>query len=277
MAFMRNFEDRKAEIIRRSRQRIRRRKQLITWTASACVLCVLVGTWMVLPRYWPGTQENLAVTPESALDQLSAQPETALAEEESANAEAPQDVLSQEPTQDIIPGEASPEAPEAEAQEQDALYTGPIYVEEMGSFGSDYPGIYLEFSNLDLETMTADVFWRNETEQTAYYSAYFAVERLVGETWVYSAPEPVAFIDESYQLDPGGENHHTYKLTGFDLSQPGSYRICANFTLAADAVYTLWADFTLIGEEQNEEMDLDDTPWGLDPCGCIVEPLEPTQ
>jgi len=130
----------------------------------------------------------------------------------------------------------------------------------------------------DLDTMTADIFWRNETEQTAYYSAHFRVERLEGEEWVYCAPEPLPFTDEGYELAPREENHHTYNLDRFDLSQPGSYRIAADFTLAGDAVYTLWADFTLIGEERNEEMDMDPAGYSLDPCGCIVDgPLDPTE
>lgn len=274
MAFMRNFEERKAEIIRRSRQRIRRRKQGIAWAASMTLLCVLVlSTWLALPRYRQDVSD-IAAVPEAAAPEEQTESQWS---DVSCVPEAPvQDVPFMEPGEAEIPAEPLPEA--AEQDQTGEAYTGPVYVEELGSYGSDYPGVYLEFSNLDLDTMTADIFWRNETEQTAYYSAHFRVERLEGENWVYCAPEPLPFTDEGYELAPKGENHHTYNLDRFDLSQPGSYRIAADFTLAGDAVYTLWAGFTLIGEERNEEMDMDSAAWGLDPNGCIVDgPLDPAE
>ena len=274
MAFMRNFEDRKAEIIRRSRQRIRRRKQITAWAASTALLCVLVlGTWLALPRYRQDMSDVPAI-PEAAAPEEQTQQEWSDICPPCVPEQPTQDQLP-EPSEYAIPAEPVPEAAEQDSMEP---YTGPVYVEELGRYGSDYPGIYLEFSNLDLDTMTADIFWRNETEQTAYYSAHFRVERLVGEEWVYCAPEPLPFTDEGYELAPRGENHHTYNLDRFELSQPGSYRIAADFTLAGDAVYTLWAGFTLIGEERNEEMDMDPAGYGLDPCGCIVDgPLDPTE
>ena len=124
-----------------------------------------------------------------------------------------------------------------------------ITVGEVGDFGSDYPGVYLEFSNVDLEQRILMSFWRNETNVTAYITQWYDLQRLVDDQWVSCAAEKLAFDHTAYALSPHLSIWFMdYRIQDvyFDLSSPGTYRLLAQFRMEADETpYTAWAEFTL--------------------------------
>lgn len=124
-----------------------------------------------------------------------------------------------------------------------------LVVDGIGAFGSDYPGVYLEFSNIFLEEGYIQAFWRNETELPARIYEGYDLQYLDGDTWVSCKKEFPQFGEDVYALAPWPSHvdvDYSVSSEQFDLSRAGEYRLTGQFWVEGDdTLYTAWAWFTL--------------------------------
>jgi hypothetical protein len=129
-----------------------------------------------------------------------------------------------------------------------------LAVDALGEFGSDYPGIYLEFSNVFLEEGYIQAFWRNETELPARIYEGYDLQYLDGDNWVSCKKEYPQFGEDIYELAPWPSHVDVdYSISPelFDLSRAGEYRLTGQFWVeGGDVLYTAWAWFTLSMQKQ---------------------------
>ena len=87
--------------------------------------------------------------------------------------------------------------------------------------------VWLEITDVDLESGILSVTWHNETAQEAIYGAPNVIERQEDGKWVSCAVrDEIAFIAIAYVLPAKGSNKESYSLKDPYLAdQPGSYRI----------------------------------------------------
>lgn len=240
---MRNFEERKAEIFRRSEERIslrkRRQKQLLG--IGVPLVCAAVCLAVLLPRQADSASMDQLYTDEAAADAVPAE-EKMEATGAEAVAESGHDCTG---PCDCLQEDAYVE------WEPSAAKMAELQVDEVGKYGSEYEGVYLELSNVYLEEGRIEAFWRNQTEYAVYFGERYDIQRYVDGEWVSCATRLLDWPMEEYVLENGTQKDMVYdaNIEYFDLSEPGTYRIAAQFTVGADdRVCTLWAEFTLCEE-----------------------------
>ena len=129
-----------------------------------------------------------------------------------------------------------------------------LVVDALGEFGSDYPGVYLEFYDVFLEEGYMQAFWRNETEIPARIYEGYDLQYLDGDNWVSCKKEYPQFGEDIYELAPWPSHVDVdYSISPelFDLSRAGEYRLTGQFWVeGGDVLYTAWAWFTLSMQKQ---------------------------
>lgn len=209
---MKTFEQRKAEIRRRSEKRIRKRRRRINRLAGAalCLICVAVG----VVEFRPQTENNNA----SAKD---------------------------------IPygyaGGAANEACEPAGQEDNAPAEMPeMYHEECTSLETGQIG--LEITQIDTDEDTLTMALTNYSNRQITYSPWFDIEQQTENGWVSCAQEDMGWDYVLYILAPGDTATETYPMGSFDLSQPGTYRFVKDCNLYVEedsTPYRVVAEFTV--------------------------------
>lgn len=256
---MRNFEERKAEIFRRSQARIRLRKKRQKQLLGIGV--PLVCAVLCLTALWPKGSEDEAVE-ELYVQQTDAVPEDMPAQmqepayekgaEESAyECTGPCDCTTGAVCEDEIPS---------------ASEKRKVQVDEIGKCGSDLEGVYMELSDISLEEKRIDAFWRNHTGSTVFFGEVYDIRRYVDGQWISCATRLLDFPMPEYALEGSALKSMTYttNMEWFDLSEPGRYRITAEFAVDGDEeTYTLWAEFTLREEGESYEEETVQTCIGV--------------
>lgn len=130
-----------------------------------------------------------------------------------------------------------------------ALEEAPLALDQIGAFGSEYPGVYLELFDVFPDQEIIHAFWRNETALPARIYEGYDVQYLDGDTWVSCKKEFPQFGENIYALSPYPSHLDVdYPISSeqFDLSRAGEYRLTAQFWVEGDeTLYTAWAWFTL--------------------------------
>lgn len=96
-----------------------------------------------------------------------------------------------------------------------------------GGGAPDREDVWLEITDVDLESGILSVTWHNETAYEASYGASYVIERQEDGQWVSCAiRDEISVIAIAYVLEAGGSNEETYGLKDPYLAdQPGLYRI----------------------------------------------------
>lgn len=257
---MRNFEERKAEIFRRSEERVRvrkrRQKQLLgigipLVCAVLCLTVLLPGE----PEAEP-VEELYVQSTEAVTEDIQAEmQEPAYAEsvkEDPHDCTGPCDCTTGAISEDEIPSGSEKRK---------------VQVDEVGKYGSELENVYMELSNISLEEKRIDAFWRNHTGSTVFFGESYDIQRFTDGKWVSCATRLLDFPMPEYVLEGSSMLSITYttNMEWFDLSLPGVYRITAEFTVdGGEETYALWAEFTLREEEESYEEETVQT--------CIVLP-----
>lgn len=209
---MRNLEECRAEVFRRSEARIRARKRRNIAILTACVplvLCVALAWAAGLPGAERGAAEAI---PENAW--MPAAGGVAV---------------------DV--GQSSPPGSD------DMLY---------GNVGSKDPGVKLRVTKFDPENGgTLTVVWENRTEYEVTFGTVYKIQRWEEDRWVSCQRWPdLAFDAIGYLLMPGQTRTEQYRLAcTYDVSSPGTYRFeteCYVYTNPnAGAKCVLSVEFTI--------------------------------
>lgn len=201
---MRNFEERKAEVFRRSHERIRQRKkkrrQLLL--LGVPLVCAVLLVTVYLPWRMPSQANesgDAAPQMEMAVDQS--------AELETAEAKSTAEVFS-----------SADEIPAAEPTD----WTAPNM------------GLRLIVDEVDNTGEKLSVLWNNDTDWTVTYGPVFAIEQLTQDGWISCDQIDLGWDDVLYELQPRASDSQVYDLTRFAVSQPGTYRIVAKCCIYTD-------------------------------------------
>lgn len=190
---MKSFEQRKNEILSRSKARIAKRRRIYRLTGvAACFVCVaLVAAFRPQP-------ENLNMSASSAAY---------------GNADGITNEICETAGQENIPEEEKPE-----------LYRYEFTAKEAGS-------VELEITNIDTETDILTMTLSNYSGQKITYSPWFDIEQQTEEGWASCAETELGWDYVLYILEPGDTVTETYGMGNFDLSEPGTYRLVKDCNL----------------------------------------------
>lgn len=96
-----------------------------------------------------------------------------------------------------------------------------------GGGSQEQEEVWLEITDVDMESGILSVTWHNETLYEAIYGAPYVIERQENGQWVSCATsDEVSFIAIAYVLKAEGSNSETYSLKApYRADQPGLYRI----------------------------------------------------
>lgn len=255
---MRNFEERKKEVLHRSARRIQRRrklqKRLMGSGLSALCLALCLGVGLEQGLFLSRNQDtaaydvaydDAAVMNEVAVDMSAMDADDAMPAADKGLENTEENAQKSTLDPDGSGGCASDDADGYDVPTEVQVHR----VGEVGNHGSDYEGVYLELSHVDLEGGSIHAFWINYTEQTVSFGPAYDIQRYEAGRWVSCAIDPpLVWTEERYELEPNPSDfHRTCDLERFDLSQPGLYRITSICQVGSDDTpYTLWAEFELI-------------------------------
>lgn len=183
---MRTFEQRKAEIRRRSEKRIAKRRRNIKRLTGAALSLLCVITAVTL---WPKAQDEIAVN-ESAKNTASGIPE---------------EICEPAGGENFSAG-AMPET----------------YREEFTSLEAEEVGLKITQIDTDADMLT--VALSNYTDQYLTYGSGYDIERETEDGWVSCAVEEMGWDTALYILEPEDTVTQECWVGGFDLSEPGTYR-----------------------------------------------------
>ena len=216
---MRNLEECRAEVFRRSEARIRARKRRKIAILTACVplvLCVALVWAAGLPgktgERASGLTEEYA--PESAMGAVPAGTRPAMGAVDDAH--------------------------------------GQVFGAAAGKTETDFPGVEVRVTGFDPENGgTLTVVWENKTQYEVMYGAEYTVMRRGEDQWVSCQRRgDLAFEAIGYLLMPGQTKTEVYSLAyTYDASAPGVYRFESSCfvqnTPNESAKCTLSAEFTV--------------------------------
>ena len=217
---MRNLDECRAEVFRRSEARIRARNRRRNAVLAACVpvvLCVVIGLAVGLP-------ERAAEAPG-----------------EYGAVECATEVVMVMPVAGQIATDDKQNAPES-----------PLYGFLGGDIQTDFPGVEVRVVAYSPENGgTLTVVWENKTEYEVMYGAEYTVMRRGEDCWVSCQRRgDLAFEALGYLLMPGQTKTEVYSLAyTYDASAPGVYRFESSCfvqnTPNESAKCTLSAEFTV--------------------------------
>lgn len=117
------------------------------------------------------------------------------------------------------------------------LPTEPPYV-TLPANGTEAPavteaGATADCVSLDIQSIddVIRVQWQNNTDQTLIHSYAYDIEILRDNSWVSCADGTASWIDLAQEIAPGQTEDMTCDLQGFDLSQPGTYRLTVEYSI----------------------------------------------
>lgn len=190
---MKSFEQRKDEILSRSKARIAKRRRIYRLTgAAACFVCVAL---VAAIRPWP-EKDNMSANSAAYTDT------SGIANE-----------ICEAAGQESIPAEEKPE-----------LYRYEFTAKEAGT-------VDLRITNIDTETDTLTMALSNYSGQKITYSPWFDIEQQTEEGWASCAESDLSWDCVLYILEPGDTVTETYWMGNFDLSEPGTYRLVKDCNL----------------------------------------------
>lgn len=248
---MRNFDERKQEILRRAEERIRRRKkrrkQLLGIGIPLTGLIVCLA--LLLPA---GTAARKpAAFQEFAMDAAPTMPE--IPENTTA-------ANSQIVTEDLPAEAAAADAPmedhtHALAPADDGYPYEPMpvwHICGMGQSDTQYPGVFIVQAGTKMTEHPIEFVCRNQTEQMVAFEGYY-LQMQENDQWVNCELRSDFWSSEAFEVCPESQGVFTYFYLDqrwFHIPGPGRYRIVATFRVGDDSTqYTMWADFTLEEEE----------------------------
>lgn len=191
---MRNLDECKAEVFRRSEARLRARKRRNIAILTACVPVVLCIA-LVWAAGLPGKTGERA----SGLTEEYA-PESAMG---------------------AVPAGTRP------AMDADDGVVGQAYGVAVGKTKTDFPGVEVRVAGFDPKNGgTLTVVWENKTQYEVMYGAEYTVMRRGEDQWVSCQRRgDLAFEAIGYLLMPGQTKTEVYSLAyTYDASAPGVYR-----------------------------------------------------
>lgn len=191
---MRNLEECRAEVFRRSEARIRARKRRNIAILTACVplvLCVALVWAAGLPGKTGERASGLTgeCAPESAMGAVPAGTRPAMGVEDGV--------------------------------------VGQAYGVAEGKTKTDFPGVEVRVADFEPENGgTLMVVWENKTEYEVVYGEEYTIQRWEDGRWVSCQRQPdLAFHAIGYLLMPGQTRTEQYSLRyTYDVSVPGLYR-----------------------------------------------------
>ena len=192
---MRNLDECRAEVFRRSEARIHARNRRRNAILTACVpvvLCVAIGLAVGLP-------ERAADIPR-----------------ECGAAECATEVVMAMPAAGQITTTVKQNAPES-----------PLYGALGGDVKTDFPGVEVRVVSYSQENGgTLTVTWQNQTEYEVTFGEAYVIQRWEKDSWVSCQRwENVTFTAIGYLLMPGQTRTEAYPLAyTYDVSKPGTYR-----------------------------------------------------
>jgi hypothetical protein len=209
---MRNLDECRAEVFRRSEARIKARKRRRNAILTACVpvaLCVAL-LWLV-------KQPGVANETTGAVAECVTEPAMGAMG---------------------VDGERIPLAP----QNYDTV---------LGNAETDFPGVEIRILGFDpADGGTLTVVWENKTEYEVTYGEAYTIQRQGEDCWINCQRQPgLAFTAIGYLLMPGQTRTEQYSLRyTYDVSAPGTYRFESTCfvqnTPNESAKCTLSAEFT---------------------------------
>ena len=217
---LKDHEERKQEILQRSRVRIAKRRR--ERKMLACCACLLLTGAVLAGRVWEPAPNEAAQkdahdvgydthTPAGMADE-------SVLEYSTAN----------------IPAENQPM--DDSTQEENAAQC----------YGENVQGLELEIGELDLQNGSLTAALSNFTGATAFYGWGFDVEYRAEEGWNSCQQEGVVVTTECYALQSGDTVTARYVLDSFDLSEPGEYRLVKYVELEEeDGCCKVVAEFTV--------------------------------
>ena len=119
---------------------------------------------------------------------------------------------------------------------------------------TDYEGVYLTVKSIDTSEDGHKVFnlvWHNDTDKEVIFGESYFIERKVGNKWINTASEDLIFTAIGLLLPPSSTVYKSYSTQRFDISESGSYRLRASFSVDkgdGDRRYTeynTWVEFTI--------------------------------
>lgn len=247
---MRNFDERKQEILRRAEEKICRRKKVRTQILGISIPLVCLAVCVAV--LWPvgSTARNNPVCQESAMAAMDAVPaipdlmDSHAGDEQPENKEAwrVEASVADAPKEDfayaVSPVESMPFEPGMDG----------LLIVTPGENFTDYDGAYVLPERFDLIGGNIDFAIWNQSGVDVHIDSYdllFREDEAWGSCIIYGQiwnEEPMCVS----ACRNGAADYNRVNRAVFDFTKPGTYRYKLTFRVGEDPIeYTMWAEFTL--------------------------------
>lgn len=239
---MRNFDERKQEILRRAEEKICRRKKVRTQILGISIPLVCLAACFVV--FWPtmSKAQGNPVYQEASMDAapMASPAADALPENkefwrvEASVADAPREdhTHALAPADDGYPYEPRPV----------------WHICAMGQSDTQYPGVFIAQAGTKMTEHPIEFVCRNQTEQMVAFEGYY-LQMQENDQWVNCELRSDRWSSEAFEVSPENQGVLTYFYLDqhwFHIPGPGQYRIVATFRVGDDSTqYTMWAEFTI--------------------------------